>query len=844
MKKIIFISILSIVLILSLHSISAFDWTKALGYWNMDNASLNASDSVDTHTFVVQNYTFLSRNATDCISEFCLRLNGSVQASGKTSLNLSTMFISTVTAPNGSLSFWTRFNTETNPVFPVSRLLQGSSTHYSMNINSTTINLDVDDTNQNFNVATLKNSWHHIVMAWNSTSTAIYVDTNFIGSVVDTPKQGTDTTGDKIFAINAPGAISDTWLDEYGFFNKTLNSSDINELYNGGKGIGFNGTIIRGVTVNITSPIGSTNDNPVFINASYVSSLSTSLTNATLFLWDTQGNPISFSFSPNVSFTGKTNTSSFNVSLPYGYYTANMFACNNNNYCSFQPLNSTFYVGISFANESFNQVTIPGATENFGIAINFNSTYFQSISGILNYNGTFYSGSMSGSDGNRIFNVTITIPATNITVNNPFVWSFTLYNGSTTFNINATQHTQQVLSLNADNCTSNTVLLYNITANDEDTQAMLDTSANTNLSVNVNINVSSLDRNMQAFFFAKNFTRTNPMQICMNQNLSTASLRVDGTLQYSASNYVTEFYTIQNATITNLSLPQNINLYDLLISRSQSFLIIYKDKNLVPQSNVIIDISRYYVGNGYFKTVELPITDGGSTYGHFVTQDVLYTLYARREGNLLGVYPNVRVACQNQVIGDCEIDLKEQSGINVANSFINYNNLSYSFTYNDTLKQAQFMFSSLDNAVHTMVMNITQDDGIGNTVICTTSLVSTSGTVFCQIPSQFQNIAAVVNIYEDGVLFLRQPIVLHISNSANLTVGRYFLAAIVILSIPLIGIAGGIVPTIVMFAFGLIGAVMFYLLDSGGFIGTTSALLWIFIACAILIWKATHRRST
>ncbi|KKK97106.1 hypothetical protein LCGC14_2656090, partial [marine sediment metagenome] len=83
---------------------------------------------------------------------------------------------------------------------------------------------------------------------------------------------------------------------------------------------------------------------------------------------------------------------------------------------------------------------------------------------------------------------------------------------------------------------------------------------------------------------------------------------------------------LQNFTLRNSSIPQNINLLDLAVVDSQEFLVTFKSVELLPVAGALIDITRKYINEGVFKTVELPLTDDeGQVIAHLVLSDEIYT---------------------------------------------------------------------------------------------------------------------------------------------------------------------------------------------------------------------------
>lgn len=92
---------------------------------------------------------------------------------------------------------------------------------------------------------TIDQNWHHLVATVNGTTVTIYLD----GSVETMNAWGSAgtcdsaTTGSTIYiAMNAVDGTStcfDGNIDEFGFWNKVLDSTEVTSLYNGGSGLTY-----------------------------------------------------------------------------------------------------------------------------------------------------------------------------------------------------------------------------------------------------------------------------------------------------------------------------------------------------------------------------------------------------------------------------------------------------------------------------------------------------------------------------------------------------------------------------------------------------------------------------
>ena len=112
--------------------------------------------------------------------------------------------------------------------------------------------------------------------------------------------------------------------------------------------------------------------------------------------------------------------------------------------------------------------------------------------------------------------------------------------------------------------------------------------------------------------FSQAYNNTNEALVCIaNDTLNGTSYRMDVQTRYDSNLYAAEFHNIQNFTLTNETIPQEITLYDLNLSDTTEFLITFENEQFLPVEDALLLIQRKYVGEGVFKTVEIPKTDSG-----------------------------------------------------------------------------------------------------------------------------------------------------------------------------------------------------------------------------------------
>ncbi len=482
----------------------------------------------------------------------------------------------------------------------------------------------------------------------------------------------------------------------------------------------------------------------------------------------------------------------------------------------------------------FTNTTIEGVIETY--TLNITLGVGESISSAnFSYNGSGNSVTLEDF-GNNMLNLTsqITVPSVDASTNFSFFWRINL--GSV--EINTTSTNQTVQNLGIDNCSINNNTIFNYTMLNEEFQSEI-----SNANFEIDLKIFNSDKTQSILNFSESINNTNPVAICLSINLTNETVyAVDSTVKYSSIiDYVIEYYNIQNFTLKNSTIPQNINLFELLSADSTDFQITFKDSSFVTVENALIQINRQYVSEGVFKTVEIPKTDSnGQTVGHFVQNDVVYNIIVTKEGTVLGIFNNVIAFCEDATIGQCFIPLNAlTSNLPVFDYDVEVG-LSFDFTYNETSRILTFPFTTTDGSVKNVSLNGVRLDSLGNTSICGDFLVSASGTLTCTVPVAVGNETIIIDIFVNGDLKIQN----YISAGTEFDLGDagYFLLFFLVLSCALMlsqSKIGVIIGTIIGFIAGIL--LSFF---KGGLIGTGSSIVWLVIWGIAIIWKLNSERQT
>lgn len=501
---------------------------------------------------------------------------------------------------------------------------------------------------------------------------------------------------------------------------------------------------------------------------------------------------------------------------------------------------ATFDFNILERSTTSNDPVIEGSTESYSIKFNISNSLTPSSANVT-YNGTDYLATITGSANPYLANVSFTIPLVSSLQIFNFTWNLLL---SDSIYYSSEVFTQNVTGLGVDDCSSFTTLLYNITVVDEENQTLL-TNPSVNATIEINLDFFDLSRSTEIFNYSNISIGINPLTICLNSALlSSTEYSLDTTIKYQAPAYSIEYYHIENFTIKNSTLPQNITLFDLKIADATEFQITFKDSNFNTVEGALVFIQRQYISeNNTFKTVELPKTDSnGQTLGHFVEKDVIYNIIVTNgiSSEILGVFNNIIAFCQDATIGDCVINLNALASGEIIFDYETETGVALTNPiYEGTSRLLSMDFLTFDGTSKTVNMSGIVFDQLGSNTACTSQLTSASGTLSCTVPSSFGNSSLRIFVFVEGDLV----IVDYVPIDTKQTYGDagYLILFFMILTLVMMFLdskTGVLVALIIGLIVG--GAYSLITADS---IGIGASIMWIIIAVGFMVWKLNKEKG-
>ena len=657
-------------------------------------------------------------------------INKSTQSATRT-FTVNTMPVINVTSPLDNQNF-------TTSIIFFNATSSLSADTWIVNYNGTNTTLPGINTS-----LSVEDGTFNLLLYANNSITGVFGLNNSINFTVNTtpiinvfsPLDNQNFTTSTIFFNATSSLLIDKWIVNYNGTNTTL--SNINTsltvedgshqllLYanNSVTGVfGLNNSINFSVdatlpVINLTSPIGD--------QGTFVSGLNLSL-----------------------------NWSVFDVNIDtcfYQYESSNTTVTCADNSTNLTVTNSTAITLIFWANDTFGNLNFDTTSwsysfieQNVSFEVNVSETssqFFQlnlstslsilSISSILNYNGTQQVSTSSCDGSDCIISNTIDVP---LVLNEEFelkdfFWEIDIFNGTDSISINTSTRQQNVSRIHLEVCDATfLVQSLNFTVFDEQTLDRI-IPFTFDGTFDLWIGGGSIMRTSSI----TNSSNLQDMALCLSPN---ETIITDSIIDYDESTgttYTNRFYYFDNKEINNVS--EDIPMYLLNSSLSTSFILKVQDDSLLPVSNAIIEIQRYYPGTDEFRVVQIAKTDdSGKSIGFFQTETVDYRFIIKKDGETLletnrqKIVPEVSPFTLTFTIGEpLGEPWASQEDLSNLNSSLNWDKTSGIITYIYIDSSNNFTSARL-LVVKESLVNSSDD-----TTICNENLSLASGTLTCDV---------------------------------------------------------------------------------------------------------------
>jgi len=778
-----------IVMVMSVSMVSSATWTSnlndnLLAWWNFDN--LEGGNLTDNYN---GNYDFEREAVSGSPFEVTGIIGDARRFNNTGNYNYSHHNIEELNR-NFTFSIWANLSNNRSSPNPAI---------FTTGINGWSLNHDLNDINLyhtglsvlgTCDMVNNVNLWTHYGLVVQSNNTfRLFINGTECSSGDIGAVDFSDGTGLQQ-GFGSEGGIINMSLDEAGLWNRTLNATEMLELYNSGLGLTFT------QDVNLITPP----NNNITLSGNIIFTVNSSSTgnmiNTTLYVWNASNQKLT-NFS---TITGTYNLTTLSLKLGSGSYTWNQYSCSDLVECKWSLSNRTLIVKSIIENsENYNTNVQETSNQSFQINITYNSITYPSITANLIYNNTAYTGTKIGSGNTILFNTSII--ATDITTpsNIPFYWTFGLNDGSTITYINSTFHNQTVSTISVINittgvCSAGWFESANYTFKDSEN---LTTLTNITVKYNFKYGVGGVDSEE----LYGEFNHTNVVRICINNTVNTYSIGY-GELDYQQSGYVERRYYMFDGHSLSNSTGESFVLYDLPTADSTSFIFEIKNTFLNPYTDKYIGLLRWYPALNEYKTVEMALTDNeGKTVIKTHTEDVDYRVGVyEKDGTLIKLADPVRMAC---LVNPCTYTLRI---ISDEEDYTEIYNIETNLIFDNSLNRFVFTWNDPSQNTITMRLLVTKDLGFQETVFCNVTGSGNTGVLICDIGNNtgtFKAIAYRSASPELALISILKEIRSRLNNSLGL-----FISFVVMLVVGLIGIFS---PTgaIIMFVIGAIPAYLF-----------------------------------
>lgn len=482
------------------------------------------------------------------------------------------------------------------------------------------------------------------------------------------------------------------------------------------------------VITTLTSPAaGQIVEGDVTFNATLAPTANINVTNATLFLYYTNGTE---RYSETKTYTnnatsideswlvGKGNFSVdnfFYTVLSCGTFTNGTFKD-----CSYSSIN------VSFSWQLFEEISVSYNTATYETqsqAYTLNISTSEEVLGIsaqLFYNGSVYASEATCSGIYCLVENTIDVPlliglAPN--ENKSFYWTVTIFQDSGTLSTNSTTSNQNVSDLIFTNSASGNTHAVNFSIHNETDRTLQ--KANFDASFNFWLGSGSV---FDSYNFSGNDGVSYSFYINPQLNFITSSF-------IEISNVSKRLYSF-NENYTNVTTNRKLFIPD---SHSRIIIIETKDEGLIPIEGMRVNVSRYYPGIDSYEQIESGLTDEfGQVITNLIENDVKYRFSFYLDNVLVKTSNDLAIACRSTV---CILPFIIED---LEDYFISYENVSLldaSFSFNNETNTFIYSWNDQTGDSATYRLMVRRFNLNESTIVCNVTSTSILSSLSCGVGS-------------------------------------------------------------------------------------------------------------
>ena len=429
----------------------------------------------------------------------------------------------------------------------------------------------------------------------------------------------------------------------------------------------------------------------------------------------------------NTTVTCNDNTTSFNT--VEGEQSITLYA--NDSVGNENSANTSWSYAFLETGVAFNGNVSETSRQSFEINVTTDITV-QSISAILNYNGTNHTSTASCTSGNCTIINTIDIDLVTVGESelHDFFWDLTIFNGTDSISIITTTKEQNVSRIHLEECDATfTTQALNFTTYDEQNLTRL-----SNFRFDGTFEQWTGSGTIRR---EKSFTNESVSELNLCILPTDETFFIDAIMEYDEADnesiYTLRNYFFQNDTISNSS--QDIFLYLLKSSASTSFILKVQDDSLLPVSDVLVEINRFYPGTNEFRVVQIAKTDdSGKSVGFFETEIVDYKFFITLDNETL-----LETGIQKVIPETSPFTLTFNIGEPLGEPWASQEpieDLNSTLVWNDTSGFVTYVYIDTSTLFSLARLLVTKQDlanATNDSVVCNETSTLTSATLICNV---------------------------------------------------------------------------------------------------------------
>jgi len=264
-------------------------------------------------------------------------------------------------------------------------------------------------------------------------------------------------------------------------------------------------------------------------------------------------------------------------------------------------------------------------------------------------------------------------------------------------------------------------LLYNCSSGNIVMTLNLFQETNLTAEANVTVEVTYWSEDLAEANFSFDITEDDTSyDICMEGN--STSLIFDMDLTYYKNDFQYRNWFLDNVILSNTT--EVVDMYLVTESESSGITIHVQDQNGNDVNDALIQVQRYYMDSGEYKTVTIGKTDdNGDAYIYLIPYDIWYKFIITEDGSVTATIPAMQVKSTSLTFTTEETSLMEL--------FEYWENIAYSCSEDAVNERFSCDITDTSGLLTTAYLRMEKVLPVTNDVVCEESGSSTSLTLTC-----------------------------------------------------------------------------------------------------------------